>query len=80
MSFSNPKILLNGGECPLSVCTLVSYIGGDLIFNGHQKHFDTKEVSFILDVSDDAVQGNNVIKIRPKKTLEIRELRVDLVR
>lgn len=53
---------------------------GELLFNGHQNSFDTKEMSYTLDLSDDAVQGNNVIKIRPKRTLEIRELRVDLVK
>lgn len=52
---------------------------GDIIFNGHTRYFDTKEVSFILDVSDDVVQGANAVKIKPRKTLEVRELRVDLL-
>ncbi len=33
LTFNNPRILLNGTECPLSICTLVSYIGGNLTFN-----------------------------------------------
>ena len=53
---------------------------GEIVFNGKVKHFDTKEVSFTIDVSDDIVQGNNALKIKPKKTIEIRELRVELVK
>ena len=52
---------------------------GEVVFNGHRTRFDTKEVDFTLDLSDNVVRGNNAIKIKPKKTLEIRELRVDLV-
>ncbi len=52
---------------------------GDLEFNGHTNYFDTKEVSYSLDVSNDVVQGANSLKIRPKKTLEVRELRADLL-
>src|SRR3989344_2166636 len=53
---------------------------GDLEFNGHTKYFDTKEVSYILDVSDDVVQGANALKIKPRKTLEVRQLKIDLVK
>lgn len=53
---------------------------GELTFNGHLTAFDTKEVSLTLDISEDIVQGSNVIKIKPKRTLEIRELRVDMVK
>jgi len=53
---------------------------GDLVVNGHVYHFDTKEVSYLVDISDDVVKGLNALKIRPKKTLEIRELRADLIK
>ncbi|MBI2582059.1 hypothetical protein HYV87_02955 [Candidatus Woesearchaeota archaeon] len=53
---------------------------GDLEFNGHTKYFDTKEVSYTLDVSDDVVQGANALKIKPRKTLEVRQLKIDLVK
>ncbi len=53
---------------------------GELIFNGHIKNFDTKEVSFTTDLSEDIVQGNNALKIKPKKTLDVREVKVDLVK
>tara|TARA_Y100000310_G_scaffold340056_1_gene434621 strand:- start:122 stop:1330 length:1209 start_codon:yes stop_codon:yes gene_type:complete len=53
---------------------------GDLVFNGHIKHFDTQEISFVVDLSDDAVKSNNALKIKPKKTLDVRELKVDLVK
>ncbi len=53
---------------------------GELVFNGHLKSFDTKEVSYALDLSEDVVVGNNALKILPKKTLELRQLKVDLVK
>ncbi len=53
---------------------------GDLVINGRAVSFDTKEVSYVIDLSDDVVQGNNALKIKPRKTLEIRELKVDLVK
>ena len=52
---------------------------GEVIFNGHSDHFDTKEISYVADSSDDIVKGNNAIKIQPKKTLDVREIKVDLV-
>jgi hypothetical protein len=52
---------------------------GEVIFNGHSDHFDTKEISYVADLSDDIVKGNNAIKIQPKKTLDVREIKVDLV-
>src|SRR3989344_2952160 len=52
---------------------------GEIIFNGHQDYFDTKELTFTFDLSEDAVRGNNALKIKPGTTLEIRELKVDLV-
>ncbi len=53
---------------------------GDLVFNGHTKHFDTKEISFVVDLSDDIEKSNNALQIKPKKTLDIRELTIDLVK
>jgi hypothetical protein len=53
---------------------------GNIVFNGHVRHFDTKELSYILDLSDDILQGNNALKVKPKKTLEVREIKVDLVK
>ena len=53
---------------------------GEIILNGYQSHFDTKEVEIVLDLSKDLVQGTNSLKIKPRKTLEIRELRADLVK
>ena len=52
---------------------------GEIVFNGHQDYFDTKELTYTFDLSDDAVRGNNALKIKPGTTLEIRELKVDLV-
>ena len=53
---------------------------GTIVFNGHQKHFDTKEVSYVIDLSDDIVKVSNSVKIKPEKTIEVRMVRVDLVK
>lgn len=53
---------------------------GDIVFNGAIQHFDTKEASATLDLSDNAITGSNSLKIKPKKTIEVRELKVDLVK
>jgi len=53
---------------------------GDILVNGHYYSFDTKAISIAVNVTDDVVQGNNAIKIKPRKTVEVRELRVDLVK
>lgn len=52
---------------------------GEVIFNGHTKGFDTKEGFVVLDLSGDVVRGTNSLKIKPRKTIEVRELRVDLL-
>ncbi len=52
---------------------------GSIVFNGHLRYFDTKEPSAVIDLSPDAVQGNNALKIKPKRTIEVRELKVELV-
>lgn len=57
----------------------IEWKNGELIFNGHHKQFETKKISLAWDLSEDIVQGSNAIKIKPKKTLEIRELRADLI-
>ncbi|PIN76824.1 hypothetical protein COV17_00920 [Candidatus Woesearchaeota archaeon CG10_big_fil_rev_8_21_14_0_10_36_11] len=53
---------------------------GDVIVNGHIEQFDTKDVFYAIDISDDVEQGNNAVKIKPKKTVEVRKLDVDLVK
>ncbi len=53
---------------------------GQVIFNGNSYHFDTRNATISFDVSDDAIRGTNSVKITPRKTLEVRELRVDMVR
>ncbi len=63
----------------LSFVDVVARKFGDLEINGRKRYFDTKEVSHVVDLSDDIVQGANSIKIKPRKTLEVRELRVDLL-
>ena len=53
---------------------------GDVVFNGHITSFDTKEVTETVDLTDDVAEGTNALKIKPRKTLEIREIRADLVK
>jgi hypothetical protein len=52
---------------------------GELVFNGYKNHFDTKEVNVAFDLSDDVVKGTNSVKIKPRKTIEVRQVSVDLV-
>ncbi len=51
---------------------------GYVLVNGHKTHFDTKEISETIDIGSDIVQGNNALKLIPSKTIEIRELIVEL--
>jgi hypothetical protein len=53
---------------------------GDILVNGHYYSFDTKAISIAVNITDNVVQGNNAIKIKPRKTVDVRELRVDLVK
>ena len=46
--------------------------------NGHRNHFDTREISYAIDISDDVVSGNNAIQINPSTTIELREFVVEL--
>lgn len=53
---------------------------GNVMVNGHIDYFDTKANNYVLDISDDIVKGMNSVKIKPSKVLEIRELKVDLIK
>ncbi len=53
---------------------------GDVVVNGALSSFDTKEVLESLDITRDVVNGRNSVKVKPRKTVEIRELKVELVR
>ncbi len=64
----------------LAFVDVVTRKSGAVVINGHIENFDTKEVNEVFDLSDDVVRGVNSLKIKPKKTLEVRELRVDLVK
>ena len=52
---------------------------GEFVFNGHVKNFETKKLTYTIDMSEDIVSGTNSLQLRPLRTLEIRELKVDLV-
>ena len=52
---------------------------GDLEFNGNLNYFDTKETFYTIDLSEDVVKGANAIKIKPRKTLDVREVKIDLI-
>ncbi len=64
----------------MSFVDVVSRKSGSIVYNGHSKYFDTKETSVVMDLSEDVVQGANSLKIKPQKTLEVREIKVDLVK
>lgn len=54
--------------------TKVGYVS----INGYKRHFDTTSTSYSFDISDYVTSGNNAISIQPSKTLEVRELLVEL--
>jgi hypothetical protein len=54
--------------------------GGVILVNGHFNNFDTKDSSLLIDISEDVVQGKNAVKLKPKKTMDVRELKVDLIK
>lgn len=58
LPFTNPRILLNGAECPLTVCTLLSYSGGTLVFNANSLgSFSIEEVVAPIDNSGTGTSG-----------------------
>jgi hypothetical protein len=59
---------------------VVSSKFGTLYYNGHAYHFDTREANLAIDLSDDVVQGYNSLKIKPQKTIDVRQIRVDIVK
>ena len=48
--------------------------------NGHVTIFDSKEVFVEEDISQDIERGNNGVKIKPERTLDVRKLTVVLAR
>lgn len=53
---------------------------GEVLVNGRVRGFDTRELSETIDISDLILRGNNAVKIKPtQRSLELRELRVELV-
>ena len=53
---------------------------GEFVVNGKVVPFNTKEGKLAIEITNEIVQGNNAVTIKPKKTLEIRELKADLVK
>lgn len=83
ISFEEYEKIRNGDvrlRLSIDFVDVVTRKRGDIVFNGIASRFDTKEVTYSIDISEDVVKGNNAVKIKPRKTLEIRELKVDLVK
>ncbi|MBT4651346.1 hypothetical protein HN799_00050 [Candidatus Woesearchaeota archaeon] len=68
----------NTVKLALSFVDIVDINKGDLVINGETVPFEISDASHKIDISNKIVQGSNSIKIRPKKTLEVRELKVTL--
>ncbi len=64
----------------LSFVDVTSERSGQLIFNGNVRNFDTRSSNLTFDLSSDVEKGTNSIKIKPRRTLEVREIRADLVK
>jgi len=50
----------------------------DVLVNGHMNNIDQKGIFYNVSISDDVVKGTNSVKVKPKKSIEIKELKVDL--
>lgn len=53
---------------------------GQLIVNGHTIGFDTKELILEEDISREIERGNNAVKIKPERTLDVRQVKVILAK
>ncbi len=63
----------------LDFVDVVAQKAGELNVNGEVVPFDTREVQFVADISGRVVRGNNAVKIKPRRSLEVRELKVELL-
>ena len=52
----------------------------ELVINTHMRGLDTKEESYSLNIDSIVKEGNNVIQIKPKNTLDVVNLKVVLER
>lgn len=68
----------------LTVDTILEFIddrerkSGYISINNHRLHFDTREITFTQDISEEIVEGNNAIVLVPTQTLNVREFRVEM--
>ena len=53
---------------------------GQIIVNGRTTGFDTKELYVEKDITDDVERGDNSVKIKPEKTIDVWKLTVKLVK
>ena len=51
---------------------------GVVYVNGYARSFDTRESSYVLDISEEIDGGNNALQLIPDTVLQVRELRVEL--
>jgi len=56
----------------------VDYKNGNVIINGHREGIDQQGIIWEEDVSKWIVKGNNAVKIEPRRTLDIVELKAVL--
>ncbi|MBI2573190.1 hypothetical protein HYV86_04995 [Candidatus Woesearchaeota archaeon] len=52
----------------------------DLLVNGHINQFESNERSYSFDISDDIEQGNNAVKLKPRRSVEVRRMVIELVK
>ncbi len=52
---------------------------GQIIFNGVNREFNTRNPTLTLDVSADVEKGSNSVVIKPRRAIEVREVRADIV-
>ena len=50
---------------------------GTVYINGYARSFDTREQSYVFDISEEMTDGNNAVQIIPDTVIEVKELRVN---
>ena len=71
-------------DADLTIDTILEFIddrerkSGYISINNRRLHFDTREITFTQDISEEIVEGNNAIVLVPTQTLDVREFRVEM--
>lgn len=79
LTFSNPRILKDGEVCPASVCTILNYVGGILVFNVTQfGAYSAEETPEALLPEEKAKKRREIVPEEKDFELDIEQLYIKL--